>query len=545
MDKSQSASKTPPDGGWGWMVVCGAALINMVNQAMFANFGLIFGEYLKKIGGGHATGITLVLALSVVVTNCTGLIVGPLLKLLDIRTFTLIGIGFVGTGMIVSSFGTATWHIVIGYSVMTGFGLGLLASGTFLVINEYFTTKKSTAVGISMAGTSVGQMTMPPFIGMLLKKYDYSGTTLILGFVSYTGIIGAAFFKPVFCCKKWGPTEDVASIENASVKPTGDVQNEVNTVTKPEEEKLLKAPIVERKVSINDRNISNGDTTVSNNDNKPVSSGRKISNTERKISSAKGMIKSYSQGILKSHIEDNYNESAMELGNSHFKLNHEDKNHHWFRKIINTLGFDLLKDPIYVHIVVGLGLVYVSTVSFGAFFPIFLQDEADLTVFQTTTVMTCLSSADVLGRITASEICRRMKFSNRKFFMFGTVMLSLMRSVEILMPNYTSLMIVAFIVGYWRAVAVINQNLVISEYISKEKLPSAVGLNMVTKALLSLTVGQSLGLLKDLWSYGACIHTLNIMAIVVILLWSIEMFIRHVRKPKTTIIIDVKDEAVS
>lgn len=523
------------------MVVFGAALINMVNQAMFANFGLIFGEYLKEIGGGHATGITLVLALSVVVTNCTGLIVGPLLKLLDIRTFTLIGIGFVGTGMIVSSFGTATWHIVIGYSVMTGFGLGLLASGTFLVINDYFTTKKSTAVGISMAGTSLGQMTMPPFIGWLLKKYDYSGTTFILGFVSYTGIIGAAFFKPMFCCKKWGRTDDVARIENAPEKLTIEDQNEVNAVPKPEEEKLLKVPTSERKVSIKERNLLNGDSTVSNNDNKPVSRERKISNTERKISSAKGMIKSYSQGMLKSHIEDNYNESAIELGNSHYTLNEEEKNHHWLRKLSKTLGFDLLKDPVYVHIVLGLGLVYVSTISFGAFFPIFLQDEAGLTVFQTTTVMTCLSSADVIGRITASEIGRRLKFSNRKFFMFGAVLLSITRSIEILMPDYTSLMIVAFIVGYWRAVAVINQNLIISEYISKEKLPSAVGLNMVSKALLSLTIGQSLGLLKDMWSYAVCIHTLNVITIVVVVSWWIEMLVRYMRAPKTTNI----EEAVS
>lgn len=76
-----------------------------------------------------------------------------------------------------------------------GLGLGMIASGTFLAINDYFTTKKSTAVGISMAGTAIGQMVMPTFIGMLLSKYDFSGTTLILGFMSYSGFIGALFFR--------------------------------------------------------------------------------------------------------------------------------------------------------------------------------------------------------------------------------------------------------------------------------------------------------------------------------------------------------------
>uniref|UniRef100_A0A6P7F783 Monocarboxylate transporter 9-like isoform X2 n=1 Tax=Diabrotica virgifera virgifera TaxID=50390 RepID=A0A6P7F783_DIAVI len=520
----------PPDGGWGWMIVLGTGVINMVNQAMFANFGLIFGEYLKEIGGGHATGITLVLALSVVVTNFAGLIVGPLLKILEIRTFTLIGIGCVGTGMIVSSFGTATWHIVIGYSVMTGFGLGLLASGTFLIINDYFTTKKSTAVGISMAGTAVGQMTMPLFIGWLLKKYEYSGTTFILGFISYSGAIGALFFKPILCCKKWAPAEQVAAIENGPEKPEKEKINSVSTIPKPEEEKLLKVPNGERKVSITERNGHRRERKISSGEWERKSAERKLSKSE---GGARGMIKSYSQAMIKDHVDVTYKESAIEMASSQFHINKGDEKKHWLRKISKALGFELLKDPIYVHIVVGLGLVYVSTVSFGAFFPIFLQDEANLNMIQTTTTMTALSSADVLGRVTASEICRRLKMSNRKTFMFGATLLAIMRSVEVLMPSYLSLAIVAFIVGYFRAIAVINQNLVISEYIPKEKLPSAVGLNMVTKALLQLTFGQALGLLKDLWSYAICIHTLNVITIVVIVSWSFEIFITGLRTKNT------------
>ncbi|CAH1109466.1 unnamed protein product [Psylliodes chrysocephalus] len=488
-----NSKKPHQDGGWGWMVVIGTLIINMVNQSLFANYGLIFGEYIKSISGGHATGITLVMALSVVVTNFAGLIVGPLLKILDIRTFTFIGVGCVGTGMIISSFGTAIWHIVIGYSIFTGFGLGLLASGTFLVINEYFTEKKSTAVGISMAGTAIGQMTMPIFIGMLLRKYEYSGTTLILGLMSYTGVIGAMFFKPILCCKKWEP--DHAPVENEKKKPIEDDKANniaISTTPKPEEEKLL----------------------TPNGANKPL--GRK---------------KSVSK-MLQNHIESNYKDSAIEMANSQFQLKLEEKKDSFFRKVAKALGLNLLKDPVYVHIVVGLGLIYVSTVSFGAFFPIFLQDEADLTMLQTTTTMTSLSSADVLGRVTASEVFRRLKLGNRTTFMIGATLLAILRSVEVQMPSYLYLAIVGFIVGYFRAIAVINQNLVISEYISKDQLPSAVGLNMVTKAILTLTIGQCLGLLKDLWNYRICIHALNTITLVVIVSWCIEIFIRRMRASK-------------
>ncbi|CAG9823166.1 unnamed protein product [Phaedon cochleariae] len=472
-----------PDGGWGWMVVFGAALINMVNQAMFANFGLIFGEQLKVMANGHATGITVVLAINVVVTNFAGLLVGPCLKKISLRSLTFISIALVGSGMILSSFATEIWHVVVGYSFFTGLGLGLLASGTFLVINDYFTTKKSTAVGISMAGTAMGQMLMPTFIGMLLKKYEYSGTTFILGFVSFTGVIGAMFFKPIFCCKKCA-------------------------VVQPDQEKGKDGEMTsEKKESILEKE------------------GEKL------LAQNGGRLKK--QGILKRTIEKNYSDSALEVGSSQYTLE-EDKPTK-LDKISKSLGLDLLKDGTFVHIVTGLGLVYVSSYTFNAFLPMFLQDEAEFSMLETTTCMTALSTADVIGRVTVPEISRRLRLSNKRSFMIGCILLAITRSclVELGVFQYTAAF--SIVVGYFRAAAVINQNLVISEYISKEKLPSAVGLNMVVKALLSLTLGQSLGLLKDQLSYSISIHVLNVIVLGVVLSWFFETMVRRIRssrKPK-------------
>lgn len=61
------------------------------------------------------------------------------------------------------------------------------------------------------------------------------------------------------------------------------------------------------------------------------------------------------------------------------------------------------------------------------------------------------------------------------------------------MTEFNYIFTSSFFIGYFRAVTVINQNLVVSEYIDKDKLPSAVGLNMVSKGLLVVTAGQALG----------------------------------------------------
>jgi MCP family monocarboxylic acid transporter-like MFS transporter 14 len=75
-----------------------------------------------------------------------------------------------------------------------GLGLGLIASSTFLIINSYFDKNKSQAVGLSMAGTSVGQMGMPLIVALLIEYYSYDGTIFILGGLSLHGLIGSMFF---------------------------------------------------------------------------------------------------------------------------------------------------------------------------------------------------------------------------------------------------------------------------------------------------------------------------------------------------------------
>jgi MFS family permease len=88
-------------------------------------------------------------------------------------------------------------QVIITFSVCVGIGLGLIGPTIFITVAEYFTTKKSRAVALTMAGTGFGQMILPQIVKFFLTTYGFRGTLLLMGSLSLHGVIGASLFQPV------------------------------------------------------------------------------------------------------------------------------------------------------------------------------------------------------------------------------------------------------------------------------------------------------------------------------------------------------------
>uniref|UniRef100_A0A1L8DED4 Putative monocarboxylate transporter n=1 Tax=Nyssomyia neivai TaxID=330878 RepID=A0A1L8DED4_9DIPT len=185
-----------PDGGWGWMVVLGVALANIFNQALISVFGLLFSQQLAELGQS-TTGVALVMNTNSIVTNFTGFIIGPAIRAFSPRRVAIFGSLLAGTGLILSSQSRTLWQILLSYGGLVGLGLGLLNPSTFMAVNSYFTRKRGQAVGLGLAGTGIGQMVMPQIVHYLQEAYGYRGTVLIVGALSFHGIVGACLFQPV------------------------------------------------------------------------------------------------------------------------------------------------------------------------------------------------------------------------------------------------------------------------------------------------------------------------------------------------------------
>lgn len=141
--------------------------------------------------------------------------------------------------------------------------------------------------------------------------------------------------------------------------------------------------------------------------------------------------------------------------------------------------------------------------------------------------MSVLAGFDLISRLSFHVLTDKLKLSHRAIFMVGTLTLGIIRSILAELTDYTALIITCALFGFFRAMAVVNQVLTISEFCTKyypEKIPGALGLNMIIKGITVISVGQLLGWFRDLTeSYTLSLHSQNIVLSIVMIIWTVEL----------------------
>lgn len=159
----------------------------MFNASITSVFGLLFGEQLEIISHGTSTP-ALLANLNSLALNFSGLFIGPAIKSFAPRKVASFGVILISLGLALCGLSTEIWQFALGYGLMVGIGLGLIAPSTFMIINSYFTTKKARAVGISLAGAGIGQIIIPHIVRVLLENYGYQHAVFGVSLLSLIGV---------------------------------------------------------------------------------------------------------------------------------------------------------------------------------------------------------------------------------------------------------------------------------------------------------------------------------------------------------------------
>ncbi|KAL0858479.1 hypothetical protein ABMA27_012348 [Loxostege sticticalis] len=186
----------PPDGKWGWCVLVGATLVNILIPGTIKSFGVLLVEF-NDVFQTSASASSGIVALCYFLYSS----LGPLSSILSVkwsyRTVTLIGGSFAAFGMIFSSCAFSISYLYFSFGAMVGTGAGLAFPPTVYIVTSYFVRLRGLANGICMSGSAFGSIILPPVLRYLLETYGYKGAVLLLGGIMLNVWAAALLFQPV------------------------------------------------------------------------------------------------------------------------------------------------------------------------------------------------------------------------------------------------------------------------------------------------------------------------------------------------------------
>lgn len=176
----------PPNGGFGWIVVCCNFFINSCTWGINSTYAVFLAYYLSHdyfpntsalayafIGG---LSISLAMFVAPLATKCTATF--------GTKTTLHVGVFLETLSLISASFAHERYQIVLAQGVCFGFGMGFLFVGSVGVVPQYFTTKRSIANAISAAGSGLGGLVWSLSTQAMIDRLGLPWAFRILGIAS-------------------------------------------------------------------------------------------------------------------------------------------------------------------------------------------------------------------------------------------------------------------------------------------------------------------------------------------------------------------------
>lgn len=198
---------TPPDGGWGWMIVLASVVCNIIVDGIGYAFGVllpIFADYFQAPKGQ----VSLVGSLLVGVYLCAGPIVSGMVNKFGCRAVTIAGSVVASVGFILGSFAPNLNILILTYGVLGGFGFGMIYLPSIVSVGYYFEKKRAIATGIAVCGSGIGTFIFSPLNDFLLDIFDWRNLLFLQAGIILNCAVCAALMRPLVPKKKKRHTEE-------------------------------------------------------------------------------------------------------------------------------------------------------------------------------------------------------------------------------------------------------------------------------------------------------------------------------------------------
>ncbi|XP_069015970.1 monocarboxylate transporter 12-B [Embiotoca jacksoni] len=187
---------SPPDGGWGWVVVGCCFMVTVCTRAVTRCISIFFVEF-----QGHFRTDYAATAWIHSLVDCTTMLCAPVGSLVgnrwSSRVAVMVGGVLSSCGLLLSSLSSSLEMLYFSLGVLTGVGFALCYTPSIALVGCYFRRRKALAYGVAMSGSGIGTFVLAPVVQLLIERYSWRGALLVLSaFVANLCVCGA-LLRPI------------------------------------------------------------------------------------------------------------------------------------------------------------------------------------------------------------------------------------------------------------------------------------------------------------------------------------------------------------
>ncbi|CAN9515248.1 unnamed protein product [Ophioblennius macclurei] len=187
---------TPPEGGWGWMVVVGA-FISIGFSYAFPKSITVFFKEIEVIFNATPSQVSWISSIMLAVMYAGGPVSSILVNRFGSRPIMMAGGCLSGSGLVIASFCNTVEQLYFFIGVVGGLGLAFNLNPALTMIGKYFFKRRPIANGIAMAGSPVFLSTLAPLNTWLYDAFGWRGSFLILGGLLLNCCVAGSLMRPI------------------------------------------------------------------------------------------------------------------------------------------------------------------------------------------------------------------------------------------------------------------------------------------------------------------------------------------------------------
>ncbi|KAJ6664591.1 hypothetical protein lerEdw1_006164 [Lerista edwardsae] len=186
----------PPDGGWGWVVVLASIVLSMFVSGFHSAFGVYMLSLLQTFKSSNSA-VAWIGSVSYAFIMIFGPVSGKLLLKYGAIKVAIIGVLIVIAGVLSSSYAPDIRVLFFTYGIIVGVGSSLATTPGMIMVSLYFTSKRSFATGIVMAGWAAATFVQNKLHQHLIQAFGWRISLRIYSGILTICIFAGFAFKPL------------------------------------------------------------------------------------------------------------------------------------------------------------------------------------------------------------------------------------------------------------------------------------------------------------------------------------------------------------